>query len=194
MGEGFERLIFSIVIFIIFSHFSACFWIFTAGLSENDPNDLVDGANTDDAASIVNWIISGEYDSMTNMQLYITSFYFTITTMTTVGLGDISGTNSIECIVCCILMIIGVLFFSYVSGTITTIIQNEEELNKKFSEMKMHLSNLYRKHGKYMKSDLYIELINSIQKNQNNDNLEELYEFVETLPTKLRNECVLLIH
>lgn len=54
LGEGFERLLFSIVIFIIFSHFSACFWIFTAGLTTPQ------GADQDDS-DITNWIISGEY-------------------------------------------------------------------------------------------------------------------------------------
>ena len=60
--------------------------------------------------------------------------------------------------------------------------------------MKMHLSNIYRKHGKFMKSELYIELINSIQKTAKNDDLEEFNEFVESLPTKLKHECILLIH
>lgn len=87
----------------------------------------------------MNWIISNEYTELTTFELYTTSFYFTITTMTTVGYGDISGTNTGERIVCCILMIMGVLFFTYVSGTITNIITNEEEENKKYQEKKMHL-------------------------------------------------------
>ena len=42
-GEGVERLLFSIVVFIMFSHFSACFWIFTAELSDNDENWITGG-------------------------------------------------------------------------------------------------------------------------------------------------------
>ena len=188
LGEGFERLLFSIVIFIIFSHFSACFWIFTASLTTN-PEDLVN----DDSASPMNWIISNEYTELTTFELYTTSFYFTITTMTTVGYGDISGTNTGERIVCCILMIMGVLFFTYVSGTITNIITNEEEENKKYQEKKMHLQKLYKKHGKNMRSELYIELMHSIKFSSNND-MDEFNDFIETLPTKLKNECILLIH
>jgi len=132
VGEGMERCMFSFIIFIMFSHFSACFWIFTAEVSE-------EGEQVSDD----NWIHSGDYQKLTNSQLYITSFYFTITTMTTVGYGDISGTNTIERITCCILMIMGVLFFTYTSGTITNIITNEEEINKKFQEKKQHLTKLY---------------------------------------------------
>jgi hypothetical protein len=113
--------------------------------------------------------------------------------MTTVGYGDISGTNTGERIVCIFLMIAGVLFFTYTSGIITNIITNEEEENKKFQEKKMHLNNLYKKHGKNMKPDLYLQLLNNIKFSSTND-MEEFNDFIETLPTKLKNECILLIH
>lgn len=113
--------------------------------------------------------------------------------MTTVGYGDISGTNTGERIVCCILMIMGVLFFTYVSGTITNIITNNEEENKVYQEKKMHLDKLYKKHGKTMRPELYIELLQSIKFSSNND-MEEFNDFIEALPTKLKNECILLIH
>ena len=113
--------------------------------------------------------------------------------MTTVGYGDISGTNTGERIVCMILMIMGVLFFTYTSGMITNIITNEEEENKIYQEKKMHLNNLYKKHGKNMRSELYIELLHSIKFASSND-LEEFNDFIDALPTKLKNECILLIH
>jgi len=147
----------------------------------------------DQDSTYTNWIISGDYTELTAVQLYTTSFYFTITTMTTVGYGDISGTNTEERIVCCILMIMGVLFFTYVSGTITNIITNEEEENKMYQEKKMHLNKLYKKHGKTMRTELYLELLHSIKFSANND-MEEFNDFIETLPTKLKNECILLIH
>ena len=191
LGEGFERLLFSIVIFIIFSHFSACFWIFTAGLSVIEQTES--GNELSEEVTSTSWISSGEYTELSAPHLYTTSFYFTITTMTTVGYGDISGTNTSERIVCCILMIMGVLFFTYVSGTITNIITNEEEENKIYQEKKMNLNKLYKKHGKSMRPELYIELLHCIQFSTNND-IEEFNDFIETLPTKLKNECILLIH
>ena len=39
------------------------------------------------------WINAGEYSELPDNQLYLTSFYYTITTMTTVGYGDISANN-----------------------------------------------------------------------------------------------------
>lgn len=44
---------------------------------------------------------------------YLFSMYFTITTITTVGYGDILASNVLERIMCMIIMLIGVLAFSF---------------------------------------------------------------------------------
>jgi glutamate mutase epsilon subunit len=61
---------------------------------------------------------------MPNHQIYLTSFYFTVTTITTVGYGDISGHTDSERIFCIIIMVAGVISFSLASGTLTSIIKN----------------------------------------------------------------------
>lgn len=38
-----------------------------------------------------NWIYTNDYDDMAPLDLYITSFYFTVTTIMTVGYGDITA-------------------------------------------------------------------------------------------------------
>jgi len=99
----------------------ACFWIFTADLSKDIevdehglPVDIEDN----------NWIIINNFEEFNDIDLYFTAIYFTITTITTVGYGDISGTNTTERIICCFLMIMGVLFFSFSSGTLSSMIAN----------------------------------------------------------------------
>jgi hypothetical protein len=60
-----------------------------------------------------------------------------VTTITTVGYGDISGTNTLERYVAVLIMVMGVVIFSVVSSSITQIINNfdyidayeEEQLN-----------------------------------------------------------------
>ena len=56
--------------------------------------------------------------------LYMTSFYWTITTITTVGYGDISGTNDIEKLFCSLMMLFGVIAFSFANGSLASIISN----------------------------------------------------------------------
>ena len=79
------------------------------------------------------WIIVGRYDDhedswipdfeiVSGGELYMTSFYYTITTMTTVGYGDISAQTFTERVAACIIMFIGVMVFSYASGSLTNAI------------------------------------------------------------------------
>ena len=59
---------------------------------------------------------------MGNMELYVTSFYFTTTTILTVGYGDITPISITEKILCIFLMIIGVVSFSFATGALSSII------------------------------------------------------------------------
>lgn len=61
---------------------------------------------------------------MADGELYITSFYFTITTIVTVGYGDITAVSVPEKITAVFLMITGVIAFSFATGTLASIIQN----------------------------------------------------------------------
>ena len=54
--------------------------------------------------------------------MYTIGLYWTITTITTVGYGDISATNMAERIVACIIMVIGVIAFSFSTGSLSSII------------------------------------------------------------------------
>ena len=58
--------------------------------------------------------------------IYAVSFYWTITTITTVGYGDISATNTFEMIYSSVMMLIGVISFSFANGTLASIIQNQD--------------------------------------------------------------------
>jgi len=52
------------------------------------------------------------------------SLYWTVTTITTVGYGDISGTNNYERAFCSVVMIVGVFAFSYANGAFTSLLSN----------------------------------------------------------------------
>ena len=64
-------------------------------------------------------------------ELYITSFYYTVSTVTTVGYGDISGSNTLERAFAILIMIIGVMAFSFASGSLSSILQNYDQANAK---------------------------------------------------------------
>ena len=70
------------------------------------------------------WVVRYGYQDASDIRLYIAALYFTFTTITTVGFGDISGGTGDEQIVCIIVMLIGVISFSFATGTLSSILSN----------------------------------------------------------------------
>ena len=66
-----------------------------------------------------NWIIASGMDSAPIADQYITSIYFVLTVIVTVGYGNILPVNNLEYIFVIIFMFFGVAYFSYVMGTLT---------------------------------------------------------------------------
>ena len=62
-------------------------------------------------------------------ELYLMSIYFVITTMTTVGYGDISAGTMQEQMFCIMLMILGVVIFTFLSGALASMIGSMDEDN-----------------------------------------------------------------
>jgi len=85
--------------------------------------------------------------------LYLTSFYFIITTMSTVGYGDISGQNNLERTVSIVLMLVGVISFSFATGSLSSIMSNYDAANAKLTERLAILDRVYQEH--YLPLGLY---------------------------------------
>ncbi len=56
--------------------------------------------------------------------MYIVSCYFVLTTTATVGYGDICPMSTFERLYCMVLMLIGVLTFTFISGALSSILQS----------------------------------------------------------------------
>ena len=105
------------LIFIVLCHIGACLWIIIAGVYES-PNG---GDIWDDT-----WVAAGDFQNEEQNSLYVASIYYTVSTITTVGYGDISGSNMLERIYATILMLIGVISFSFANGSLASIISNSD--------------------------------------------------------------------
>lgn len=135
-------------------HFISCIWIFIAKQFNKK-----DESNPD----ATNWIEAGGFEEFEMWQLYISSFYFSVTTITTVGYGDISGTNTTEYWMCFFLHLIGVLSYSFAAGSLTMIIQNYDQINNKHQDKIITLNRLY-KEAKFPE-ELYFNLKDTILNN-----------------------------
>lgn len=121
----------------------------------------------------------------------MTSIYFTVTTITTVGYGDIGGNTNVEKIFCILIMVIGVVSFSFASGTLASIIQNYDVQNAK-QEDKMNILNKIHKDYS-LPIDLYTRIKQCV-KQEGNQEMDELNAYLEELPHKLKAEVSFYLH
>ena len=70
------------------------------------------------------WMWDPYYYTMDYDELYIMSFYYIVTTTSTVGYGDLSASTTIERIFCIIIMLAGVTAFTFISGALSSILSN----------------------------------------------------------------------
>ena len=67
---------------------------------------------------------------MSKTKLYLISFYFIITTFSTVDYGDYSANNTSETIFCIVTMVVGVTAFAMGTSTLTNLLQTYDTENK----------------------------------------------------------------
>lgn len=124
---GLDRIMFSIILFFMMIHIIACFWIFIAKFDETSKE---------------NWIYSKGYQDLSIYDLYVSSCYFSVTTVVTVGYGDITAISSGEKLVAIFLMLIGVIAFSYATGALANIIANSDSTEAKLKEKMTTLNEI----------------------------------------------------
>jgi voltage-gated potassium channel Kch len=86
----------------------------------------------------------------------MTAFYFTITTITTVGFGDISAGTEWEKLFAVIVMLAGVIGFSFATGSLSSIMNNLDSANAKLKEKLNTLESIKRDYS--IGQGLYEEL------------------------------------
>ena len=122
LNAGFERFIFFIILSLIFCHISSCFWVMISSFDGNSPDT---------------WMVRNGYNDLPNYAIYTASLYFILTTILTVGFGDIYGRTQNERIFCIAMMAIGVFAFSFsissLSSILTSIDARKSHLKKKMA-------------------------------------------------------------
>ena len=111
--------------FIMTTHVVCCCWIICARIDPDTENSWIAG-----------------YEESSRREIYMTSVYFTVTTITTVGYGDMSASTSLEQVFCMMMMIIGVIAFSMASGALTNFISQQEIKSAAFAEKMKVLERL----------------------------------------------------
>ncbi|CDW80054.1 cation channel family protein [Stylonychia lemnae] len=134
------------------------------------------------------WIFKSGFEDYGNAELYMTSFYYTVTTIVTVGYGDIHAYTVSEKILSITLMIIGVVSFSYASGTLTNIINNQDAT---CAELKQKIETLSEIEQKYQIKPELIKEIRKWIKYYYSKTSYDVSTFMNELPSKLKTELAL---
>jgi Trk-type K+ transport system membrane component len=132
LTAGLDRLLFLSMLFFLMIHIIACFWIFIAKFDE---------------FSKENWIYSKGYQDLSVYDLYVASFYFSVTTIVTVGYGDITAISSGEKLIAVFLMVIGVIAFSFATGALGNILANIDSSEAKLKEKMTTLNDINNKYN-----------------------------------------------
>lgn len=103
--------------------------------------------------------------------------------MTTVGYGDITGTNTVERIFCALAMVVGVIAFSFVNGALASIISDSDHAAAKIAEQQEVLNKIRSKYS--LPFDIFTQVRNHILYETDKD-LNDRSKFMTNLPDKLK--------
>jgi len=114
ISSGVKRLSIFSVIFLMVSHIISCIWIFLADLDTR------------------NWISSSNLRDLNRYEIYIAAVYFNWTTIFTIGYGDILSCSIYERIYNILIMMIGVLLYSFAVSSLGTMFTTYDEITAKY--------------------------------------------------------------
>jgi len=170
-----DRLIKFIVIFLILTHICSCAFIFVGNI---DPD-------------LDNWI---DMNNLTrNFDIYITSVYFNIVTIYTIGYGDIVPYTMFERIYVTLFMFVGILLFSYAISSLSNIFSATNTKNVDYKRKQYILNCISTEY--HLSSAFYKKIEKVINHEHYSDKNEiERYELLESLPNNLRKELIMVIY
>ena len=113
------RLFSSIMSIIISVHIVSCLWFYTSKIEEFSPNT---------------WVIRYNFQDKDLPTIYITCLYWSFTTLTTVGYGDISAYTPIEKILSIIWMLSCLYYLAFTIGSLSSFLSNSHTKEKNLTD------------------------------------------------------------
>ena len=143
--------------------------------------------------SYPNWIVSYDLQDKTFIEIYITSFYFIIATMTSVGYGDIVCKSSEERYFQIILLSIGLVAYSWIISAVGDYVKNKSRAMDNFNRDMTKLEEI-RVTYPNMPFKLYNKIQQHIQRMLTQNKKYEYNILINSLPSNLQNLILFQIH
>lgn len=168
ISNGLKKLISNFVIFIVIIHILSCFWIYLSTLSPGN-----------------NWVFnlndSVKYDKS---QLYLSSVYFNMVSVLTLGYGDILPVSFTERCYSLFLLIISLGINTYAVSFLENLADLGNQKNAKLENKKDFLENISINYK--VNYELYEKILNFLKYTYQFE-ADEKEKFIDYLPTSLKN-------
>ena len=140
-----------------------------------------------------NWILATNNQDKDFINLYLISFYFLITTITSVGYGDITCVSLGETIFQIILLTIGVIAYSWVVSTIGNYVKKETRAAIKYNKDIALLEEIRISYPK-MSFKLYNKIHKHLETVSHQQEKFDTKLLVNNLPYTLKNKLMFIIY
>ncbi|OMJ67731.1 hypothetical protein SteCoe_35024 [Stentor coeruleus] len=173
------KLIRTLIKILVSVHIMACFWVIATKISDN---------------KIDTWTIRYNPKAGGQENIYLLALYYSMTTLATVGYGDITPKTSIELILTIIWMFIAVYFLSFNISSLNSII-SESDFKKNILMHKMALIEDYTKSqhiSRFLRKKMKNEIKEKISRMKHS--AEDQEEVISYLPIDIKYEIALTMH
>eukprot|EP01135_Chromosphaera_perkinsii_P009268 Nk52_evm20s1705 gene=Nk52_evmTU20s1705 len=172
------RILYLFCFWLLLAHWCACFW-YLLGVEEDSSDSWVN-----------QYAKKHGTDGVPNA--YVTSLYFAVTTLSTVGFGDITAETVEERIYVITMMFLGALMYAFIFGNVTSIVQSfdlrTKEKNKRLEQINRLIKTFDIPYAMQYRIWAYVD-----HSTVGSDNYDLRATF-RGLPDHLQEEVALYIH
>ena len=136
--HGVTRLVNIVVIVLFATHLVACIW---HGIGVK-----LDVEEAQDCEGDVEegWVCREDMTEKSSGHTYVAALYWSFSTLTTVGYGDIAGRTVEEQIFSMLMMLLGVSWYAYTVGSMSTILASFDKQSKQVREKMLEVNTFIR--------------------------------------------------
>jgi len=199
--HGISRMLNIVIVVLLATHFVGCLWFWFGIEGDYDEASLAcfyNQTREDGDLEYADMFLEGGWVCREGMidsgkfYQYVASLYWAFSTLTTVGYGDISARTPSEQAFSMIMMLMGVSWYAYVVGSMSTIMSSFDRQNKQVRE-KMLAVNTFIMDAK-LKPELAAQIRNyfeySLSKRSNGLSTYDADEILGELSSALKNDVI----